>query len=131
MDPLVARHSPLDAAPVAGVSLVFQPASVFASTSPTLTLVVSVPIGSPPVSMTSKNSIAVAFPAADVPNPPPTPLVTTLSGITTTAPATWSIRGPQVGKLFIFPVNDTTLNPGDSFNFLFRNLSIVSTVSTP
>src|SRR5262245_36672996 len=131
MDPLVALHSPLDAAPVAGLSLVFQPASVFASSSSTLTLVVSVPIGSPPVSMTPTNGIAVAFPAADVTNPPPTPLVTTLSGITTTPAATWSIRGPTVGKLIIFPVNNTTLNPGDSFNFLFRNLSIVATVSTP
>jgi hypothetical protein len=132
MDPLVARFSPLDAAPVAGLSLVFQPASVFASSSSTLTLVVSVPIGSPPVSMTSTHGIAVAFPAADAANPPPTPLVTTLSGITTTPPATtWSIAGPRVGKFIIYPLNTTTLNPGDSFNFQFRNLSIVATVSTP
>jgi hypothetical protein len=132
MDPLVARFSPLDAEPVAGLSLVFQPASVFASSSSTLTLVVSVPIRSQSVSMTSTKGIAVTFPAADATNPPPTPLVTTLSGITTTPPdATWSIAGPRAGKFIIYPLNPTTLNPGDSFNFQFRNLSIVATVSTP
>jgi hypothetical protein len=132
MDPLIAKKSPLDAPPVAGLSLVFQPASVFASSSSTLTLIVSVPIGSPAVTMTPSNGIAVAFPAADATNPPLTPLVTTLNGITTTAPAaTWSIRGPLAGKLIIFPVNTTTLNPCDSFKFQFRSLSIVATVSTP
>lgn len=132
MDPLIAKSLPMDAPPVAGLSLVFQPASVFASSTSTLTLIVSVPIGSPAVTMTPTNGIAVTFPAADATKPPPTPLVTTLNGITTTPPdATWSNPTPQAGKLIIRTLNTRTLNPGDSFKFQFRGLSIVSTVSTP
>ncbi|MDX6370362.1 MAG: hypothetical protein QOG93_1864, partial [Gaiellaceae bacterium] len=129
--PLNTRLSPLDAPPVAGLSLVFQPASVFASTSSTLTLVVSVPLNSPAVTMKSTDTITVIFPSADAIPAPSAALVKTLSGITTTPAPTWAIRGPRGGKFTIAPLNTTTLKPGDSLQFFFRNLSIVPTVGTP
>lgn len=116
----------LDPPPVAGLTLMLQPGSVFAATTPTLTLTVSVPLGSPSVAMTPTNGIAVTFPVTGGKN---TPLVTTLNGITTTPPSSdWAVRGPQAGKFIVYPVNATTLLPGNSLQFQFRSLPIVPTV---
>lgn len=130
MNSLTELPALIDPPPVAGLTLMLQPGSVFASTSSTLTLTVSVPLGGASVSMTPQNGIAVTFP---VTGGTATPLVTTLNGITATPPSSdWAVRGPQAGKFIVYPVNATTLLPGNSLQFQFRSLPIVSTApSTP
>jgi hypothetical protein len=79
--------------------------------------------------MTPQNGIAVAFPVS---GGTATPLVTTLNGITTTPPSSaWAVRGPQAGKFIVYPVNATTLLAGNSLQFQFRSLPIVSGTGTP
>ncbi len=112
-----------------GLDLVFQPTSVFAGTTATLTLVVSVPLTGAAVTIASSDSIVVPFP---VTGGKATPLVTTLVGITPTPPSSqWNMIGPQSGKFIIYPGSDVTLQPGDSLNFQFSTLSIVDQVSAP
>lgn len=116
-------------ASVLGLDLVFQPTSVFAGTSSSLTLVVSVPLTGTPVTIANTDSIVVPFP---VEGGKAVPLVTTLTGITPVPPSSqWSVTGPQGGKFIFFPGDSVTLQPGDSVSFQFTGLSIVDQVSVP
>jgi len=126
---MLSLESVLGSVTVGGLALAFQPGSVFASSTSTLTLTVSVPTEGSSVTLTPSGGIAVTLPVTGGSS---TPLVTTLNQITVTPPSpAWGVTGPSAGKFIIRPANTTTLQPGASLQFIFRTLQIVADTGTP